>query len=469
MAHDVRAAPGFVNGEVSFWMRDIGLPTPRHALEGDIATDIAIVGGGLTGLWTAYYLKKARPELEIAIVEKHFTGFGASGRNGGWMSAEPAGMFRRYAASHGVESARGMQREMFVAVEEVIAVARREGFDEDLVQDGLIHVATNGPQLARARAHVAAMREQGWSRDDVFELGVDELRERVNVRGARGGYWTPHCARVHPAKFTRGLAETVERLGVRIYEGTTAESIAPHTVRTDRGTVTAKYVVQALEGYTRSLPGQERRLLPMNSSMIVTEQLSEQQLEAIGWRGAELVGDMAHGFTYMQRTADGRVALGGRGVPYNFNSSFDERGRTADKAVGMLSARLAEVFPALADVRVEHSWTGVLGVPRDWCAAVNFDRESGILSAGGYVGHGLSGTNLAARTLRDLILGEDTELVTLPWVGRQARNWEPEPLRWLGATALYAVYRAADGRETRSQSGKTDVLARAADLVSGRV
>lgn len=177
---------------------------------------------------------------------------------------------------------------------------------------------------------------------------------------------------------------------------------------------------------------------------------------------------MAHGFTYMQRTADGRVALGGRGVPYNFNSSFDERGRTADKAVGMLSARLAEVFPVLADARVEHSWTGVLGVPRDWCAAVNFDRMTGVLSAGGYVGHGLSGTNLAARTLRDLILGEDTQLTRLPWVGRQARDWEPEPLRWRGATALYAVYRAADGRENRSHSAKTDVLARAADLVSGR-
>ncbi|MDJ1372289.1 NAD(P)/FAD-dependent oxidoreductase [Gulosibacter molinativorax] len=468
MSQDVRVAPGFINGDVSFWMRDIGLPTQRASLAGDIEVDVAIVGGGLTGLWTAYYLTKAQPELEIAIVEKYFAGFGASGRNGGWMSAEPAGQFRRYAAAHGAESARAMQREMFTAVDEVVTVAQQEGFAEDLVKDGLIHVATNGPQLARARAHLDELREQGWGKDDVFELGVDDLRERVNVHGMRGGYWTPHCARVHPAKFTRGLAAVVEALGVTIYEGTTAESIAPRAVRTDHGTVRAKYVVQALEGYTHSLPRQERRLLPMNSSMIVTERLTEQQLDAIGWRGAELVGDMAHGFTYMQRTADGRVALGGRAVPYDFNSSFDERGRTADRSVGMLSKRLGEVFPALRNVQIDHSWSGVLGVPRDWCAAVNFDRDAGILSAGGYVGHGLSGTNLAARTLRDLILGEQTDLVRLPWVGRTARNWEPEPLRWIGATALYAVYRAADGRENHSQSGKTDVLARAANVISGR-
>ncbi|TAJ46899.1 MAG: FAD-dependent oxidoreductase [Herbiconiux sp.] len=457
-----------VNGEISFWMRSSVGTERRAPLIGDTSVDVAIVGGGLTGLWTAYYLKKARPELEIAILEKEKVGFGASGRNGGWMSAEPAGQFRRYAKSGGVESARALQREMFGAVHESVEVARAEGFAEDLVHDGLIHAATNAAQLGRARAHISEMKEQGWGDEDVFELSPSQLADRVRIEGARGGYWTPHCARVHPAKYTRGLAETVERLGVTIFEGTTALSVEPHRVNTDRGVVSAKFVVEALEGYTLSLKGKARKLLPMNSSMVVTERLTDAQLDAVNWHGAELVGDMAHSFTYMHRTQDGRIAIGGRGVPYNFRSGFDRDGRTADSAVLQLKKRLGEVFPVLRNVSLAQSWSGVLGVPRDWCAAVNFDRSSGVLSAGGYVGHGLSGTNLAARTMRDLILGEDTKLTKLPWVGRQARNWEFEPVRWLGATALYKVYGYADSREYARDESKTHWTARAANLVSGR-
>ena len=466
--HTTGLAPDFANGGVSFWMRSIGYPERRAPLPGDLEVDVAVIGAGLTGLWSAYYLKRARPELDIAIVEREFAGFGASGRNGGWMSAEPAGQFRRYAATGGVDAARALQHEMFGAVRESVEVARAEGFAEDLAHDGLIHVATNAAQLGRARHHVHEMREQGWGADDVFELGPAELGDRVRVEGARGGYWTPHCARVHPAKYTRGLSRVVERMGVRIFEDTTALSVAPHRVVTDRGTVRAGHIVQALEGYTLSLAGNPRRLLPMNSSMVVTERLDESLLDAVGWRGAELVGDMAHSFSYMHRTQDGRIAIGGRGVPYNFRSGFDRDGRTADQAVRQLGARLVELFPALRGTRLEHSWSGVLGVPRDWCAAVTHDPVSGVLTAGGYVGHGLSGTNLAARTVRDLVLGEDTELTRLPWVGRRARNWEIEPVRWVGATALYAAYRFADRREYRSDRPDTHPVARLASLVSGR-
>lgn len=468
MAQQRYSNPQIVNGEVSFWMRSTGTPAPRPALSGDTSVDVAIVGGGLTGLWTAYYLKKAKPELAIAIIEREFAGFGASGRNGGWMSAEPAGQFRRYAKSGGVAAARDLQFEMFGAVRESVEVAHLEGFDEDLAHDGLIHVATNSAQLARARHHIREIKEQGWGEDDIFELSPAELEARVRVENMQGGYWTPHCARVHPAKYTRGLARTVEALGVTIYEQTTALSVDAHRVTTDCGVITAKYIVEALEGYTLSLKGKARKLLPMNSSMVITEPLSEAQLGAVGWAGSELVGDVAHSFTYMHRTQDGRIALGGRGVPYNFRSSFDSQGRTADSAVRQLEARLVEIFPSLKNVAFTQSWSGVLGVPRDWCAAVNFDRASGILSAGGYVGHGLSGTNLAARTLRDLILGEDTKLTRLPWVGRQARNWEIEPIRWIGATALYSVYGYADAREYATNQSRTHWSARAANLISGR-
>lgn len=458
----------FVNGDVSFWMRSVGFPERRKALHGDIEVDIAIVGAGLTGLWTAYYLKKDSPNLNIVIIEKEFAGFGASGRNGGWMSAEPAGQFGRYAKAHGTESASNLQRQMFGAVEESVNVARLEGFDEDIQHDGLIHAATNHAQLQRAHHHVEAMQRQGWGKDDVFVLNKAELEDRIRIEGALGGYWTPHCARVHPAKYTLGLASVVEKLGVKIYESTTAISTSTRQVNTDRGIVRAKFVVEALEGYTLSLKGKARKLLPMNSSMVITEQLTPEQLKEVNWMSGALVGDMAHSFTYMHRTEDGRIAIGGRGVPYNFSSSFDRKGRTAESAVDQLHRRLFELFPSLNGVRLEQSWSGVLGVPRDWCASVNFDRETGILSAGGYVGHGLSGTNLAARTVRDLILNRDSELTRLPWVNRHARNWEFEPVRWIGATALYSVYRFADNREYATTSGETNWAAKMANIVSGR-
>ena len=464
----ITLSTGFRNGQVSYWVASEGSPQPRPPLPGSIEVDVAIVGAGLTGLWTAYYLKQADPDLQIALIEKEFAGFGASGRNGGWMSAKPAGMFRRYAKEHGADAAIALQNEMFGAVDESIRVARDEGFDADIVHDGLLHVATSNAQLARMRGYLATLREQGWGGDHLAELSPAEFAERIRIDGALGGYWTRHCARVHPAKFVYGLAAAVERRGAVIYEETTATGIGPHLVRTDRGDVRATYVVQALEGYTVSLEGQARRMLPMNSSMVITEPLTDEQFASVGWIGGELLGDVAHSFSYAQRTADGRIALGGRGVPYNFRSSFSRDGRTADKAVAQLGARMLELFPGLAGIRLEHSWSGVLGVPRDWSAAVNYDRRSGVIVAGGYVGHGLTGTNLAARTVRDLILGESTELTRLPWVGHHARNWEPEPLRWLGATALYAAYRYADRREYASGTPRTHVAAKFADWVSGR-
>lgn len=458
----------FINGHVSFWHRDIGVPARRDPLPGSINADVAIIGGGLTGLWTAYYLTESLPDITVVVLEKEYVGFGASGRNGGWLSGEPAGQFDRYSKTHGRLKARALQRLMFAAIDEVLAVGSEDHIDADIEKDGLIHVATNHAQQARLERHVEELADQGWGDDDLVVLSPAELNNRVRVAGAKGGFWTPHCARIHPAKFVGGLAAAVERRGVRIYEGTTVTSTAAGRANTNFGTVHAEFIVEALEGYTDSLAGHRRKLLPMNSSMIVTEPLPQSVWDEIGWHKAELVGDMGHSFAYSQRTADGRIALGGRGVPYNYASSFDSAGKTAEKAIEQLMSKMLSMYPAVAEHGIDHSWSGVLGVPRDWCAAVNFDSSSRIASAGGYVGHGLTGANLAARTVRDLLLGFDTELVRLPWVHRSARKWEVEPVRWIGATALYAAYRFADRRETRSGSAKTPLAARLADLLSGR-
>ncbi|MEV4397017.1 FAD-binding oxidoreductase [Nonomuraea sp. NPDC049607] len=463
----------FANGGVSFWYRQIGLPARRPSLPGSREYDVAIVGGGYTGLWTAYYLKKAQPDLRIAILEKEFAGFGASGRNGGWLSAEFAGSRERHAEARGRQAMIDLQHAMFRAVDEVIDVTRAEGIDADVHKGGLVHVATNPAQRRRLREEVADLRSWGYGEDDMRLMDRDEQRERLQVAGTLEAAYSPHCARVQPAKLAVGLATAVAALGVDIFEGTTVTEIRPRvgggkaTAHTPLGIVSADYVIRATEGFTASLAGQHRQWLPMNSSMIVTEPLPAEVWKHIGWAGHELLGDQAHAYVYAQRTADDRIAIGGRGVPYRFGSRTDRRGATQARTVALLWRMLVKLFPAAADARVQHSWCGVLGVPRDWCSTVHLDHASGLGWAGGYVGSGVTTTNLAGRTLRDLVLRRDTELTALPWVGRQVRQWEPEPLRWAGVQLIYTLFRAADRHENDRGTG-TSLYARLGNLVSGR-
>lgn len=456
------------NGDVSFWYSQIGLPRYRPALPGPTEVDVAIVGGGFTGLWAAYYLAAARPDLKIAILEKEFAGFGASGRNGGWLSSELAGSRPRYAATHGRDGVVRLLQAMRDAVDEVIAVAAAEGIDADIVKNGLLEVARNPAQVERAHERIEEERSWGAGEEDFRLLTADEARHRITVQHGDIAVYTPHCARVQPAKLVTGLARAVERRGVTIYEQTQATSIVSGSVHTDRGLVRAPVILRCLEGFTADIRGERRDWLPMNSSMIVTEPLSGDTWDAIGWDGTELLGDLAHAYMYAQRTADERIAIGGRGVPYRYASRTDDRGATQQSTIVGLSALLADMFPAVDTARVEHAWCGVLGVPRDWCATVTFDRESGLGTAGGYVGSGLTTTNLAGRTLADLVAGHDTELTSLPWVGRRVRRWEPEPLRWLGVHAMYALYRTADNRERRHQTAHTSRLAAIGNALTGR-
>lgn len=475
MASDAATAPTAassgppVNGEVSFWHATLGgRPPAREPLTGTpLRADVAIVGGGYTGLWCAYYLTILRPDLDVVVLEKEFAGFGASGRNGGWLSAKLAGSRQRYAATHGRTAVGRMERLMIEAVDEILGVTETEQIDADIVKSGLMHVATNGAQLARLEQGVAADREWGKTEDDVRLLDAAATAQRIEIPHALGATFSPHAARIQPAKLVRGLAEVVERRGVRIFEATPVTEIRPGAVVTTRGVVHADTVLRCTEGFTASIKGQRRTWLPMNSAMVVTEPLDTQVWSAIGWSGNELLGDNAHGYTYAQRTADGRVAIGGRGVPYRFGSRTDHEGRTQARTVQQLVQALRRHFPAIPVSAVQHTWCGVLGVPRDWCPTVTFDRTTGVGYAGGYVGHGVTTTNLAARTLVDLTLGRDTELIGLPWVGRTVRRWEPEPLRWAGVHAVYRLYHLADRLEERG-GASTALPARFADVIAGR-
>jgi glycine/D-amino acid oxidase-like deaminating enzyme len=453
--------------ELGFWWHSIGgPPPPRAPLEGPLEADVAIVGAGFTGLWSAYYLKRARPSLEIVMLEREFAGFGASGRNGGWVSGFFSGPARAYVRDGHAEGYAALQRAMFNTVEELAAVVSEHAIDADFLKAGQLTVALNDAQLEHVREQVAAARELGLGEGDLHELSAGQLEERVRVAGARGASYTPHVARVHPAKLVRGLAEAVQRLGVRIHEGTEVQRIERGAAITRAGAVRARWIVRATEGYTPSLPGVERLLAPVNSSMVITEPLPADTWAQIGWGGQELLDDGAHVYVYAQRTADGRIALGGRGVPYRYASRTAAHG-TSPATVASLNAKLQAMFPAAAGVPLEAAWSGVLGVPRDWAVSVDVDRNSGLAWAGGYVGLGVCASNLAGRMLRDAILGEPGALTALPWFGRRPRSWEPEPLRWAGIRGVYALYRLADARERRR--GRPWRLARLVDRLSGRV
>ncbi|MFE0272205.1 NAD(P)/FAD-dependent oxidoreductase [Streptomyces sp. NPDC058992] len=459
-----------INGGISFWYADDGIPAPREPLPGDTTADVCIVGGGYTGLWTAYYLKKAVPFLNITVLEAKFCGYGASGRNGGWLYNGIAGR-DRYARLHGNDAAVRLQQAMNDTVDEVIRTAAEEGIDAGIHQGGVLEVAYTPAQLSRLRAFHAT--ELAFGEKDRELYGARETAERVRVAGAVGSSWTPHGARLHPVKLLKGLATAVEALGVTVHESTPVTEIRPKQAVTPYGTVRAPYVIRCTEGFTASLARLRRTWLPMNSSMIATEPLPASVWEEIGWSGRETLGDMAHAYMYAQRTSDDRIALGGRGVPYRYGSRTDNDGSTSAATVDALRAVLIRFFPQLTGAQITHAWSGVLGVPRDWCATVTLDRATGLGWAGGYVGSGVATANLAARTLRDLIQQDSgqsgpTDLTALPWVNHKVRKWEPEPLRWLGVHTLYAAYRSADRRELTHHTAETARIATLADRISGR-
>jgi glycine/D-amino acid oxidase-like deaminating enzyme len=432
----------------------------RAPLDGDTDADIAIVGGGLTGLWTAWYLLEREPHARILVLEREIAGFGASGRNGGWCSALFPRSAASLAAAHGRDAALAMRRAMIATVEEVGRAAAEAGIECDYVRGGTVVYARSAAQERAARADV----------DDAAAFGSDPLEwwgaERVRAAGARGGVYDPNCARLHPAKLVRGLARALEARGVRIAEGTTVTHVAPGRVTTDRGVVSCDRAVIALEGYNATLPQTRRRILPLYSLMIATEPLPAAFWDEVDLPHGRTFSDYRHLIVYGQRTADDRFAFGGRGARYHWGSAIRPDYDRVERVFAHLRRTLGELFPAIGDAAITHRWGGPLGVPRDWHAAVRYDPATRIAWAGGYVGDGLSTTNLAGRTLAELLTGADGELARLPWVGHRSPDWEPEPLRFLGANAGLVAMNAADAEER--VTGRASLVARAMGPLVGR-
>jgi len=432
---------------ISFWHDTTpGELTPRPSLDMEEKVDVAIVGAGYTGLWTAYYLTELEPTLRVAIVEAEIAGFGASGRNGGWAVGTLAGMDSRLAKPGQREGGVALQRAMFDSVDEIGRVCERESIDCHFAKGGNVTVATEEAHRELLLEHVREWRKLGFDEGDLRWLEPDACAAHVSASSNFGGLFLAHCAAIHPARLVRGLAEVVEARGATLYERSPAVSLEPGCVVTRGGRLRARTVVRATEAYSKSLRGHSRTLLPLHSMMIATEPMPESTWKHIGLHRRETFADPRRTVIYGQRTADDRLAFGARGA-YCFGSGIRDRFSPGDATFRRVQEVLESLFPIVRQHRVTHRWGGALGVPRDWRPSVGIDREAGLAWGGGYVGEGVAASNLAGRTLAELIAERDTERTCLPLVGRPSRAWEPEPLRWLAVAGALSMGESLDAAE----------------------
>jgi glycine/D-amino acid oxidase-like deaminating enzyme len=436
---------------ISYWLEtsDDDL-APRPPLDGSIDADIAILGAGMTGLWTALYLARRDPSLRIVVVERETAGFGASGRNGAWCAPDLNISMSRLERLHGFDAARRMQQATYDAVDEVGRACAEEGIDAGFHRGGEVIVA-RGPQgVPGLEDGLEEYRRFGFG-DRYRLLDAGELVQRIRIAGAVKALVTDDAAVVHPGRLTRGLARAVERRGVTIHEGTTVTAVRPKDASgraalvTSRGDVRAPVVVLAGEAYLTELPGLRRQLTPVYSLIVLTEPVSDAAWSEIGWRNRELVASTRLSVDYLSRTEDGRILFGGRGAPYRLGGRIRPEYDRHDATHERLRGFVREWFPVLRDVRFTHAWGGPLGMPRDWHPTMAFDPASGIATSRGYIGHGVSTTNLGGRVLTDLVTGTQSELLTLPLVNHRSRSWEPEPFRAIGIRyAQWALGRLDD-------------------------
>ncbi len=421
---------------------------PRHdraVLPGDAAVDVVIVGAGFTGLWTAYYLAALLPSASIMVIDAHHVGFGASGRNGGWCISEVAADADRWDALAGPGGGDRMDSAMHHTVEEIRQVTLAEGIDCDWALGGELYLARNPAQVERLQSQVEGPAR--W-------LDADAARELCNATRVLGALHLPQTAALHPGKLVVGLAEACERRGIVIRERTRAHALSAGAVQTEHGTISAPSVVMATEAYTRDLDGHRRSLVPLYSLMVATEPLPADVLDEIRLETRPTFADARYRVIYGQRTADDRLAFGGRSAPYRFGSAIDPATESDPRYHQMIIDTLHDLFPSVKDARITHQWGGVLGVPRNWTPTVNALGD-GLYRAGGYVGEGVAATNLAGRCLAHLIAeaggGEfDDALTSLPWVRKPSRRWAPEPFRFAAIKLGAELFERADRHEQRT-------------------
>ncbi|ABE58137.1 NAD(P)/FAD-dependent oxidoreductase [Chromohalobacter israelensis] len=430
----------------NFWSTTLDeRPASRPRLTAHVQADVVIVGAGFTGLWTAYYLKRLAPEREIVVLEAERVGHGASGRNGGWVVGNLAGL-ERHIGGLSREERRTCCGVVADNVDEVGRVLAHEGIEADFNKGGAIYAAARyRDQVAIQRDYLQHLHELGHSEANCYWLDAEQLSEKARFRNGHGGIYHRQVATVNPAKLVAGLAERVERLGVTIHEQSRAETLSHHKVSTREGSVESPMVVCATEGYADRFLDFKRHVIPVQSLVIATEPLSEARWQEVGMAERPAFADASRLINYGHRTADGRIVFGARGNYYlGARSKADQA--IDDGAIRMRRDLLVDLLPALEGVRVEYGWGGSLGLSRNFRPHAILDRASGLATAGGYAGEGVAASHLFGRTLAEMILERDTERVRMPWAFSNAshrqliKRWEVEPLRWLAAQAITFSY-----------------------------
>lgn len=442
---------------LSLWHDTLGESfSPRAGLSGPESQahwDVVIMGAGYTGLWTALALAKQSPDLRIVVLDKEVAGFGASGRNGGWCSALFPTSVRSLIKQHGLDAATALRHAMVDAVDSVGRWSRDLDIDCDFLAGGTTVLVRSAIQEHRARASLADSALT--PADKAVWRNADQTLRATETLGA---VFDPACARLHPAKLVRGLARAAEAAGIRIAEQTEVLRYEAGLVTTSRGGVKGDVIIDAMEGYRSQLTQTRRHSLPLYSLMIATEVMPDSVFDALGLEHGMTFADFRSLVIYGQRTADNRIAFGGRGAPYHWGSRVKPEFDRVPRVFSALHQTLVELFPSLAPYAITHNWGGVLGVPRDWHSSVTLDATTGIGRAGGYVGDGVGLSHLAGLTLADLVLGTTTSRTSLPFVGHQSPKWEPEPLRYVGATAAIVGVALADRIEART--GKPSLVSK---------
>ena len=439
----------------SLW-RDGQLNWNFDCLPRELSCDVAIVGAGFTGLWTAHHLLEIDPHLSIAIIEARQPGFGASGRNGGWCSALYPTSLATIAEETSREAAINLQRHLIRTVEDIGAHITKHDIQCGWSHSGTLSYSRNEAQLARQNADLIMYRDLGLGDEFMRSLSSSESQQRIKISESLGASFTPHCASLNPAQLLDGLVTQLLEKGVTIFGDSIVSEIGNRSLRghTVHGpaTVNCKWSVRATEGFTARLPKHRRTIAPLYSYMIATEPISSRIWNDIGWDGRETWNDGRNMIVYAQRTSDDRIAFGGRGAPYKFASRIGGQFDNKASVHRLLEATLHELLPPTKSVEITNRWGGSLGVHRDWHPSVQADRTTGQASAGGYVGDGVAFSCLAAEALSHEILDTDNEIRTLPFMQHVSPKWEPEPLRWLGINGMISLTQRADEAEENNKT-----------------
>jgi glycine/D-amino acid oxidase-like deaminating enzyme len=430
----------------SMWLETAGAYTPQPRLEGEAAVDVAIIGGGYTGLMTAYELKRADPGLRVAVVEAREVGFGGSGRNGSFAMTVVGVGFQGTALIKGKEFLRRSHQYMMRAVDELWDLIGREGLDCDGIRPGFLRVGTTPGYVKRLQSEVRLMNSLGF--DDIYWLDGDEVRQRVDSPLHLGALWEPRLVLVHPLKLVRAERDLALRYGAEVYENSPVRRVvpgsdgAPYRVETEHGVLRAEKVVFATNAYSHLFPQLRRKQVPAFTHMMSTEPLTPEQLATIGWAGREGLEDSRNLIYHYRRTLDDRITMGGGPVGFTWANSLY---RDDDPAAWQqVERRFRSTFPSLRDVRFSHRWGGPFSVTTDLVPAMGYIGGPRAVYSLGCIGHGVSMTHLNAQTLRDMLLERKSDLLDGPFVDRFVLPWPPEPVRTLAGYGMRAVLQLED-------------------------